>query len=38
VNKIMKPTSKEWALWLVDIWTQLVSNHERTLKMIQWKF
>jgi len=28
VNKIMNPTSKEWGLWLVDIWIQLVSNLE----------
>ncbi len=26
MNKIMNPTNKKWALWLVDIWTKLVSN------------
>jgi hypothetical protein len=26
VYKIMNPAIGDWAMWLIDVWTQLVSN------------
>jgi hypothetical protein len=28
VHKTVNPTAKDWAMWLMDVWIQLVSNLE----------
>jgi hypothetical protein len=32
VHKVMNPTTKDWAMWLTNVWVQLVSNTEEARK------
>jgi len=32
VHKVMNPATKDWAMWLTNVWVQLVSNTEEAQK------